>query len=79
MVPDPDTVRGILVSGGSLRISAAGLSAQSMQEYAALAREGGVNVTFAVGNVTLDPQLLNAIASIGSGHVAFDFAWRDGA
>jgi hypothetical protein len=45
-----------------------------MQEYGALARQGGVHVTFVIRNVTIDPQVLEAIASIGSGHVTFDFA-----
>jgi hypothetical protein len=74
MVPQPDTVRAILVNGGSIRLAAAGLTPQAMQEYAAVAREGGVHVTFAIGSATLDQQLMNAIASIGSGHVTFDFA-----
>jgi hypothetical protein len=79
MVPVPDIIRGILVSGGAVRIHASGLIPQVMQEYAACAHEGGAHITFVMGQDTLAPELMNAIASIGTGHVTFDFAAVNGA
>jgi hypothetical protein len=78
MILLPQTVLEILAHGGGVRISAKMLMPQTMQEYAAMAKQSGGHITFVVGDAVLIPQTLYNVAASGSGAVTFDFVSRDG-
>jgi hypothetical protein len=69
----PQTVIDILMRKGSVRIEAAGLMPQTMQQYAFAAKSGGGFVEFVVGSAMQLPQTLNDISAAGGGHVRWDF------
>jgi hypothetical protein len=69
----PQTILGILSSGGSVRISAEGLTPQTMGQYAAAAAASGATVEFVVGDAMVIPQTMDAVSAYGRGHVKWDF------
>jgi hypothetical protein len=72
MILLPQTVLDILAASGSVRLPANGLLLQTMQQYAAAARQGGGTVEFVIGDAMLLPQTMIEVSAIGDGHVRWD-------
>jgi hypothetical protein len=78
MILLPQTVLEILAHGGSVRLSAKQWMPTTMEQYAAMAKQGGGHVTFVVGDAILMPQIMCNVSAMGSGAVTFDFVSKDG-